>query len=133
MKLPLQNLVYIFFIVVGITSIGCGPKLASQQVLKIGPNDIRTIVLDATEGAQTVQVSAKSDGPAIKVFVYLSEDEEEVNRAITLGSSSEKIIASMVDVAEIKLSASIAANKEASVRIQGASSKDANVTLTITN
>jgi len=116
-----------------IATIGCGPKLASQQVLEIGSNDIRTIVVEPTSGDQTVSVSAKSDGPAIKIFVYLASDEEDVNRAITLGKESDKIIASMVDATEIKLSAVIPAEKEASVRIQGATSETANVTLTISN
>ncbi len=131
MKLQRRYVIGLSMLIVAV--VGCGPKLASEQVLEVSSNDIRTVVIEPASAEQSVAISAKSDGPLIKVFVYLASDEEEVNQAITLGKESAKIIASELDATEIELTAKIPADQEASVRIQGGSSEKANVTLWITN
>lgn len=113
--------------------VGCGPRLSNQQVLSLDANDIRTIIVDPAGSEQTVTVSAKAAGSPVNVFVYLSEDDEEVDRAITLGQSSDKIIASQTESTDILLEAKIPADKEASVRLQTASPETATVTLVISN
>ena len=112
---------------------GCGPRLASEQELDLGSNDICTIEIDPSSSDPTVSIIANSDGAPINVFVYLSEDDEFVDRAITRGIASEKIIASQSESAKISLRTNIPADKEASVRLQTASPQDAKVTLIISN
>lgn len=113
---------------------GCvQPRLSSQQELDLDSNDIRTILIDPSGSAQTVSIVANTDGPPINVYVYLSEDDDAVDRAIMFGKTLDKVITSQTDSAQISLSAKIPANKEASVRLQTASPDSAKVTLKISN
>ena len=112
---------------------GCSPRLASEQELEVTNNEIRTILVDPSTEAQTINVSAKTNGVPIDIHVYLSEDDAEVDQSITLKSPCDKILASQDETTEVVLTAKIPANKEASVRITGSKIEPATVTLSISN
>jgi len=114
---------------------GCEPQLAGPQKLEfdLDPDDIRTILVDPSSSEHVLSLVARSDGPPIKIFVYLSEDDEAVFQAIMFGKTTDKIIASQTDRATISLNAKIPAKKEAAIRLQTDSPQKAKVTLTITN
>ena len=114
-------------------STGCGPRLASVQEIALEANDIRSIVLEPISREQIINVVATSDGPPIHVHVYLLQDEQAVDDAITLGKTSDKVIASKSNSNQISLEALIPANQEAAVRLQPASSESVTVSLTVTN
>ncbi len=114
-------------------SAGCSPRLASVHEITLGANDIKSIVLDPIGKDQIIKVAAKSDGGPIHVHVYLVEDEQAVDDAITLGQTTDKAIACQMDSREILLEALIPANKEAAVRLQPASAENVTVNLTVTN
>ena len=123
------------FIAILVCNTGCESRLAGPQKLEfdLDPDDIRTILIDPSSSEHVVSLVASSDGPPIKIFVYLSEDDEAVYHAIMFGKTTDKIIASQSDSAKISLNAKIPADKEASIRLQTASPLNAKVTLTITN
>ena len=112
---------------------GCGPRLASVQEIALDANDIRSIVLDPINKDQIINVVASSDGPPCDVHVYLIQDEEAVDAAITLGKPSDKVIVSQTNSNQISLEALIPANQEAAVRLQPAKSESVTVNLTVTN
>ena len=97
------------------------------------PNNVESIVLGAIGNDQTIKVTAKSTGAPIQVHIHLAGDEDEVDQAVTLRTSSDKIIASDVGKTEIVIKALIPANKEAVVRLQTTESSPANVELLISN
>jgi hypothetical protein len=112
---------------------GCGPRLANEQTIQLTPNSIRTILIDPTSSAQTVKVSVVSSTGPVKAFLYLSKDDEEVDRKLTLQTATEKVLASNEGSTKIELSASIPANEEVSLRLECSSGKPASVKLRISN
>ena len=112
---------------------GCGPTLSDQRQIALDPNNVESIVLGAIGNDQTIKVTAKSTGAPIQVHIHLAGDEDEVDQAVTLRTSSDKIIASDVGKTEIVIKALIPANKEAVVRLQTTESSPANVELLISN
>ena len=118
-----------------VSSFGCSARLAGPKdiELDLGSDDIRTFLVDPSGSEHSLSIVAASDGPPIKVFIYLSENEEVVDRAIMFGQESDKIIGSQSGSAEISLTVKIPADKEASVRLQTAGPQAAKVKLTIDN
>jgi hypothetical protein len=114
-------------------STGCGPRLASVQEIALEANDIRSIVLEPISREQIINVLATSDGPPFHVHVYLFQDEQAVDDAISLGKTSDKVIASKSKSNQISLEALIPANQEAAIRLQSASPESVTVSLTVTN
>lgn len=111
---------------------GCRTTLNHQQTVELATGEVVPIIVNAVVHEQMIKITAKSDNP-INVHVYLSADEEEVERAITLVSSSEKILASQANETEISLAAKIPPNQEATVRISTVGSQPAAVTVSISN
>jgi hypothetical protein len=112
---------------------GCGPRLANEQTMQLTPNSIRTILIDPTSNVQIVKVSVVSSTGPVKAFLYLSKDDEEVDRKLTLQTATEKVLASNEGSTKIELSASIPANEEVSLRLECSSGKPASVKLRISN
>ena len=112
---------------------GCGPSLHQHHTVTLEVGEISVFVLDAAGVEQTVRVTAKSPGAPVSVYVYLNENDAEVERKITLGKPSDLILSSAEESEEIAIDAKIPANKETAVRIVSRSREAANVDLTITN
>ena len=112
---------------------GCTAQLNDQRTLTLEVGEIRTIVLAPVEREQIIKIAARSPDCPISVYVYLSENDEEVDRKITLGKPSDLILSSQTESEEIALEANIPANKEAMVRVASASPDKATVHLVITS
>lgn len=123
----------ISFVLLLCTMTGCGPSLHQHHTVTLEVGEISVFVLDAVGVEQTIRVTAKSPSAPVSVYVYLNENDAEVERKITLGKPSDLILSSAEKSEEIAIEAKIPANQEAAVRIMSASRETANVDLTITN
>jgi|GEM_PF-3525635 len=123
----------LFLVCSAILLSGCRPQLADQRDLRLAVGEILAIPIDPVDHEQTIQVTASSPGAAIHVHIYLKENEEAIERKITLGKPPEDLLASKSEATEISLSATVPAGKEVVVRLQSANSKTAEVHLEITN
>ena len=112
---------------------GCSPRLADERILELGPGEIHSVVIDAIGHEQAVTVTATSEGSPINVHVFRYADEEAVERAITLGVESDKIIARQLDSNEIALSTNIPANQEGAIRFATAKNESAKIKISISN
>ena len=112
---------------------GCnGSSLKVVRQVQIEPNAIESVILDAISQPQTIKVTAKAD-VLIVAHIHLVGDEDAVDRAVTLGQESDKIIAASEKSKEVTIEGLIPANKEAVVRLQCCEPKSTTVDLLITN
>ena len=116
-----------------LTVSGCAPRLASVHEIELEPNDIQSVVLAPISREQVVSITANSNGPPFHIHVYLLQDEQEVDDAIAIGKSSDKVIASESSSNQINLEALIPANQEAAIRLQPAGREAVTVNMTVTN
>lgn len=112
---------------------GCRARLADQRDVSIAVGEIVTVPIDAVSRDQTIQVVAQSPGKPIHVHVYLQENEEAIERAITLGKEPEKLLANALASEEVTLQAAVPADKVAVVRLQTSGPHSANVHLELSN
>lgn len=101
------------------------------MVLEVG--EISVIEVDAVGRAQTITVNAASTGGPLSVSLYLAKHDAEVERAITLGTPSDLILARQTSVHAAELAATIPAGEKAAVRIESAGGEAAQVELIISN
>ena len=120
-------------VIVAVSFSGCNTRLADQRVMELGPGEINSVVIDPVSHDQAVTVTANSEGAPINVHVFRFADEETVERAITLGIDSDKIIARQLDSNEISLTATIPAGQEGAIRFATAKPASAKIKISISN
>ncbi len=120
-------------VTIAVSFSGCSSRLADQRVMELGPGEINSVVIDPVSHDQAVTVMAKSEGSPINVHIFRFADEETVERAITLGIDSDKIIARQLDSNEISLTATIPAGQEGAIRFATAKPASAKIKISISN
>ncbi len=113
--------------------VGCKARLNDERKLNLGSGEIESVILNSVGYEQAVTVTASSTEAPIGAHVYLIENEAEVERSITLGAASDKIIAQQPAATEIKFVATIPANKEAVVRFENKGAKPTEISISIKN
>ena len=113
--------------------LGCEARLQDQRTITLEIGEIQTILISAVDHEQTLKVIASSPDAIINVHIYLQENEQDIERSITLGKQPENVLAQSITVEQIDLEAIVPANKEAVVRFYSAERQRANVEVTISN
>ena len=113
--------------------LGCEARLQDQRTIILETGEIQTILISAVDHEQTIKVIASSPDAPINVHIYLQENEQDIERSITLGKQPENVLAQSITVEQVELEAIVPANKEAVVRFYTTERQRANVEVTISN
>ena len=113
--------------------LGCEARLQDQRIITLEIGEIQTILISAVDHEQTLKVIASSPDAPINVHIYLLENEQNIERSITLGKQPENVLAQSITVEQIDLEAIVPANKEAVVRFYTTERQRTNVEVTISN
>jgi hypothetical protein len=105
---------------------GCQSRLNVERPIKLDQGKDHFVNLDAPKYDQTVALTLTSDVP-VDVYVFLERDQDEVDRLVTLGKSSEKLLASRTKVQSDSLEAKIPAKERAVVMLRPSKSGTANL------
>ena len=112
---------------------GCQPSLSFKKQYSLASGEIISLPIDAVGQKQTIQIAANSTSDEkFTIYVYLSKDEAEVDRAIATGAATETILASSEAASQARLSAVIPANESSIVRVD-AKNKPVTVDIKINN
>jgi hypothetical protein len=113
--------------------LGCEARLQDQRTITLEIGEIQTILISAVDHEQTIKVIASSPDVPINVHIYLQENEQDIERSITLGKQPKNVLAQSIAVEHIDLEAIVPANKEAVVRFYTTERQRTNVEVTISN
>ena len=115
-----------------ISSVGCGPRLATSRDVDLVGGEIKSIILDAIDSEQTISIEASAEQP-FNLHVYLMENEAALDAELAQGIEPTKALAGSSGSKSHKVSAIVAGGKEAAVRLESPSGKDLTVKLKISN
>jgi hypothetical protein len=113
--------------------LGCEARLQDQRTITLEIGEIQTILISAVDHEQTIKVIASSPDVPINVHIYLQENEQDIERSITLGKQPKNVLAQSIAVEQVELEAIVPANKEAVVRFYTTERQRTNVEVTISN
>ena len=122
----------ILFVVL-VLLIGCKAKLNSETVVQVGVGDLKATIIDPISKSQTINISARSLDGKFNLYCFLEKDQKEVEKAITQGKQSDKILASEPRTSVAQLQATIPANEAAVILLTCTDVAKAEVKLKITN
>ncbi len=109
------------------------PKLNDESVMQVAPGVTRSRTIDAIANSQKINVSATAITGQFNIYVFLEKDQAEVDKGITFGKMSPKVLAHQLKATQADLSATILPNERAAVMVDSGDGKKAEVKLKITN
>ena len=112
---------------------GCKAKLNSEKTVELPPAGMHDIIVDPITSAQDIKVSAKASSGKFNVYVFLTKDKADVEKAANQNKVSDKVIAHKLDTSDAELKANIAANSEATVLLMSIEAKKVEVKVKLTN
>jgi hypothetical protein len=107
---------------------GCQSRLNDQRTINIDSGKDSFITLDAPRYDQTVSVTVSADVP-VDVYLFLEKDQAEVDRDVTLGKQSSKVLAAKEKVQNDSLEGKVPAKQKPVLMIR--STKSGTATLKI--
>jgi predicted component of type VI protein secretion system len=115
----------------GFLSTGCGAKLNDERTVEVSPDREVNVAVDPFKREQKINVSVKTTGGPVDVFVYLKQDEKDAQDAI-YAKKKDKVLAEARSVEDHNLEATVPANSAAVVMLSSRAKK-VTVKLKITN
>jgi len=115
-----------------VSLVGCGPSLNISRDVELAPGEIKSIILDAVETEQTVNIEASAEHP-FRLHIYLMENEAALDAELARGTETTKALAASKGSESHTVSATVPGGKEAGVRLEPTVGEDFSVKLNITN
>ncbi len=111
--------------------VGCRNKLNVEKTYTLNVGSIETIEILAIKSAQTVNVTAKSDGGKFKIYLFLAKDRKTIE--LNPDKAGANLLDHKKDVTEATLSGTVPADEEAVVMLYAADTKKVEVKVKIFN
>jgi predicted component of type VI protein secretion system len=129
-----QHCKWVWLVVLSVALVGCQKtKLNHETTFDLPVGQDNTITVDAIKNDQKIKVDLSSPAAPVSVYVCLEKDAEEVRRAIVQNkASSDKILMKQEKTQAVILEPTIPGGNGAVILVY-AGTKNAKVTVKITN
>jgi outer membrane lipopolysaccharide assembly protein LptE/RlpB len=128
----LVRLLTVALLFVAVVTTGCEAKLRDVRTVEVKAANDSAFAVDPKGMERTVNVTAKSHGGAINVFVYLSKYENQLEGDLAT-APEDKMLARALDTTDAELSVVVPANEALSVVLSTVRTAKETVDLTITD
>ncbi len=108
---------------------GCMARFYDHREFVLDVGEISTFVVDGISRKRVLRVMGAATGGKVDVYVFLEENQAEVERLLTLGKGARLMITGVEKTNELGLVAPIPADKTAIVLVRNMSSQPAEVDL----
>ena len=113
--------------------VGCRAKLKNESAVNLEGGMSHFTTIDAIPQAQTVNVSAKSNGGQFNIYVFLEKDKADVEKEVMQNKVPAKALAHQLKTADANLQAAVPGNEKAVVMLTSSDGKKSEVKLKLTN